>query len=282
MANIYDENLQILCKQMVKTRVFLGHYQEKRFVDSLQSYRDIIAISVTEKDLINDMDIIKKRITKAGHLVWIGFTDSSVIGAPVAPCLWTKLEHIPFGEYWFQIKTIRFRDTEILIKLKMLRPKYSMDQQVTKKTIPQPNLFDFSPYISGVCDTATQLSHDLVNWIQERKFDKENFITSLKLFSLLVIGTLTASWHFVGYVGKFSLQFMDLMIRLIHVSMPLLLSLVDLLNKIIGGIFILIAMIWRDTFGSGSRSRYSNEYHAIPRNNTNPRLRNGRPNNVIY
>lgn len=271
---------------MVKTRVFLGHYQEKRFVDSLQSYRDLIAISSTEKDLITDLAIVKKRIVQAGHLVWIGLTDSSVIGAPVPPCLWTELDGIPFGEYWFQIKTVRFRDTEILIKLKMLRSKYSMDQQQQQQipnTVSQPNqLVDVNAHITVLCDTVTQLSHDLVTWIQQQKFDKENFIISLKVFSLLLIGAFTASWHFVQYVGKFTLQFMDIMVRLIHVSMPLLLSLVDLLKKVIGGFYLLIAMVWRDSVGHRRASGFRNEYQAITGPNVNRRVGNRQKSTHYY
>jgi len=34
-----EQELQIFVKQMLKKRIFLGHYQERRYVESLGSYR---------------------------------------------------------------------------------------------------------------------------------------------------------------------------------------------------------------------------------------------------
>lgn len=38
--------------------------------------------------------------------------------------------------------------------------------------------------------------------------------------------------------------------KLMHVMMPFLLRCLDLINKAIGGFYILIAMVWRDSIGS--------------------------------
>lgn len=44
------------------------------------------------------------------------------IGAPAAGhCLWTKLQDVAFGFYWFQIRQIRFEDSAVEVRLKVIR-----------------------------------------------------------------------------------------------------------------------------------------------------------------
>lgn len=45
-----------------------------------------------------------------------------MIGAPAAGhCLWTKLQDVAFGFYWFQVRQIRIEDREIHLRLKVIR-----------------------------------------------------------------------------------------------------------------------------------------------------------------
>lgn len=95
---------------MLKTRVFLGQYQEKRFVDAVKNYRDLIVINHTEREVIRDFEAVRDRVLReyggTQQVVWFGYTSASMIGAPSGSCIWTELnESIPFGEYWFQVRT---------------------------------------------------------------------------------------------------------------------------------------------------------------------------------
>lgn len=102
--------------------MFLGHYQEKRYVERLKTYKDLVVLNSTEKTFRDDIELVYKRIQKqinddsvdgekndAG--VWLGFTSPDVIGAPAGHCIWTKLNEsestVAFGQYWFQVRIIQ-------------------------------------------------------------------------------------------------------------------------------------------------------------------------------
>lgn len=112
--------MKTLCKQIIKNRVFLGHYQEKRYVERLKTYKDLVVLNSNEKSFCDDIDLVFKRIQKQINddndnganndvSVWLGFTAPNVIGAPAAGyCIWSKLNesesNVAFGQYWFQVR----------------------------------------------------------------------------------------------------------------------------------------------------------------------------------
>lgn len=249
---------------MLKTRIFLGHYQEKRFVAGVKAYRDLIVVSPTENEIVRDLEIVRNRIIsalgKTQPLLWVGYTHSGMIGAPSGSCIWTELsESMPFGEYWFQIKTVHFRDNEVVIKLKMLRPMHSVEKKSTpnlqKAAVPD-NEVGFSNSIGSMfTDTASQLignfsMNSSMMWLQSKKITSKNVGDSFKILFLVLVAVLTALVQFIRHLGEFTIRFMEVITKLVHVLMPLLLRCVDLLGKIIGGWYILIALMWRDTFGT--------------------------------
>lgn len=106
---------------MLKTRVFLGQYQEKRFVDAVKNYRDLIVINHTESEVIRDFEAVQNRVLReyggTQQLMWFGFTGGAMIGAPSGSCIWTELsENIPFGEYWFQVKIKMYCYIPMMVK----------------------------------------------------------------------------------------------------------------------------------------------------------------------
>lgn len=108
-------NLKTLCKQKLKSRVFQGHYQEKRYVSLLNTYKDLIVLNTEEKVFRDELATVFRCIQnetansrdKAADAAWLGFTGPDVIGAPAGFCIWTTLdesEPLPFGRYWFQVR----------------------------------------------------------------------------------------------------------------------------------------------------------------------------------
>lgn len=281
------DNMQIFCKQMLKTRVFLGHYQEKRFVAGVKAYRDLIVVSSSEKNIARDFEIVRNRIVSAlgsaKPLVWVGYTHSGMIGAPVGSCIWTELsDPIPFGKYWFQVKTVRFRENEVFIKLKMLRPLHAsepVEQAEHRNIFPSSTTTDDgSPISSRMSETANDVianfselftvwrhsMHDNLLWLITQQITTKNMVSLIKVLFLLLVAGLTASVQSVKYLGEFTLRFMEETSKLVHVLMPLLVKCVDLLSKTIGGIYILIAMVWRDSVGGGRRNtNYRRQQEAI-------------------
>lgn len=256
---------------MLKTRIFLGHYQEKRYVNTLRTYKDLIVMNKNEKILCDDIAKVQSRIinfyadqtTNGQDDIWLGFTHPHTIGAPAAYCIWTTLDAVvdtnstvAFGEYWFQIRTIKFNASQIEIQLKVLRPVNNL----TTATFALPTTFD--------CDSATDLinyvqnSMTTVDWTQLfstwRTTINENafrFVTEqvtvknlknvVRIAGIVVLITMTAFIQVVQYMGEFTLKFIHEFSRFLHVATPIILALIDTLGKIVGGLYILIAMTVR-------------------------------------
>ncbi|XP_049805640.1 uncharacterized protein LOC126248577 isoform X2 [Schistocerca nitens] len=120
-AVLEPEQALIFAKKLLCNKVFLGHYQERRYVDSLKSYRDVVLIDEGESDLKSQLDIVKQHmaIYCGTSISWIGITGPDVIGAPNGYAVWVKLHEMPFGKYWFQIKNIKISQScEVVISLK--------------------------------------------------------------------------------------------------------------------------------------------------------------------
>lgn len=190
--------------------------------------------------------------------VWLGFTHPNTIGAPAAYCIWTTLDEdtdttVAFGEYWFQIRTIKFNNLQIEIQLKVLRPVNNL----TTATFAIPNSFD--------CDSATDLInyvHDsitTVDWPQlfaswraainenayrfvSEQVTLENMKNAVRIVGIVLLLAVTASIQLVQYMGEFTLKFIHEFSRFLHVATPIILALIDTMGKIVGGLYILIAM----------------------------------------
>lgn len=254
--------MQSDCKQMLKNRIFLGHYQEKRHVSSISSYRDLIVVNNTERDLKKLLDSIKLRIRFYNPESWIGITDSKMVGTPAGHCLWTEIEELPFGQYWFQIKSIKFRNNEVLLKIKSVRAMESGDQnEDNRKT-----LIDENSDINQIADNFKDL---LLKWKDSTRtyilhflsteINKENIINTIKFTSLLLLSLVTGTFHGIKFLGVFTIRFMAEFTKFIHVATPIFFGIIEFFNKIVGGFYILLAMVWKDSTG---KSR-GNDMQAI-------------------
>lgn len=254
---------------MLKSRIFLAHYQEKRYVAKLRSYKDLIVMNKNEKILCDDIAKVQSRIANfyadqtngVDDNNWLGFTHPNTIGAPAAYCIWTTLDAdaidtnstIAFGEYWFQIRTIKFNEAQIEIQLKVLRPVNNL----TTATFALPQTID--------CDSASDLikymqdSITTVDWAQlfstwrtainvnayrfvSEQVTLENMKHIVRITVIMLLLVVTTFIQVVHYTGEFTLKFIHEFSRFLHVATPIILALIDTMGKIVGGLYILIAM----------------------------------------
>jgi hypothetical protein len=242
-----DDDLQSFCKNLLKAKLFVGHYQERRRVDSILAYRDLIVLPEAECDMIRYMKIVAKRIEDhhGQQHKWIGITDKQVVGAPAGFCVWTELEDVPFGKYWFEVKTVRFRDNEVLIRVKMIRPFVEAGESSTESSATNTTLDagDFVELLIAKKNGFLSFWYDFI----ATGVTTENVIAALKFTCLLFVGLVHGSVEFVKFLGYFSIRFMHEFNRLIHVCTPLFLGILDFCSKIVGGLYILVAMFFRDS-----------------------------------
>lgn len=252
------EQYRALCKDMVKKQVFLGQFTEKKFVPSLKAYRDLITVDASESTLFGRLlGFVSTRLlhTIDNRSTWIGISM-----AEASQC-WTILTQLPdglaFGEYLFKVKTISFKPNEISLKLKIVYDRDGNEKPITPQPPADLQLEDVMIFIR-------QLSADVTSRVQTLWADRQH-ITVLGTFiflknivkytavTVLILGAFL--FQAIGAIGRFSMTFGDESRKFIRVLMPLLLGLVDLANKMVGGFYILIAMIWRDTMNGLAAGR---------------------------
>ncbi|XP_039971159.1 uncharacterized protein LOC120782763 [Bactrocera tryoni] len=292
-----EEALQALCKKLLKSRFFRGYYEERRFVDSVAGYRDIVDLHRGERDLeLLLLDIRSKLQIFYQHSpqVWIGITHGAFMGVTpkkntLDTHIWVQLQEVAFGHYWFSIKSIRFRRNEVILKLNVVRnveadsliertkiststlmyakdalklpfttdnsvnalnnaPKLSEDM-LSGPIVIQPEVLQigYEDFVNIVRNWGTTIKHSVYDFMSN-DINKDNIKDFLQFLGLVVISLLTGSVVAIKYLGTFALRFMFEFTRFTHVMTPIILKVIEAINKIIGGFYILLAMIWKDAF----------------------------------
>lgn len=302
--SLNDEIFQSQLKAKYKSQIFIGNYVEKRLCESLKCYRDVIVVnSNTEKDFIKDLNELLVQLNER--------TSQQVsIGIAAAPydhyTILTELDDgVPFGKFWFQvidgwqladssvfiffffvsqIKTIKFRFNEVQIKLKKLRSIEDADAktfaEMLRATTKVTKGEDESGS-SGLDDAAEQWkalfefwkseAFAAVAWFLSISINRRTITETIRFISLVIVSLFAGSTQIVKYFGIFGIKLIERTTWLAHVLTPVALGLIDLVSKIIGGLYLLIAMIWKDSIGA--RRPPGNAIEADPRHRQREAIR---------
>lgn len=276
------DDVQTFSERMLIDRIFMGEYLEKRYVNKLNTYKDLIVLNPQEQILANDLAKVKERILNDN--TWYGFTEPQDLGAPATYCIWTTFDEpngadpktaaVVFGEYWFQIKSIRFGVNTIEIQLKVLRPiepASSMPSGSTISSLAQQALeIDTSKIQRYVNENVLEVDwvtlfnewKNSINQIAYRFVSTEitfsNFVHCIQLFGSFCMALATTFVNIVHWIGEFTLRLIFELTRLIHTASPIIMALISLLSKTIGGLYILLAMIWKDLFYGDNKAPKNN------------------------
>ncbi|KAH8360032.1 hypothetical protein KR093_010224, partial [Drosophila rubida] len=279
--------MQSLTKQLFKSRLFRGIYLERCFVEQVGGYRDVVALQYTERDLEKQLlgSAVKLQMFYQRFVpnMWIGITKGSMgsykhtpNAAQLDTCVWTELSDLAFGEYWFSIKTLRFRAHEIQLKLKMIRPvepeamptprrslsirrsstgsnrmaaitagdnaQSAADPVTEKEQVPPIGLADF-------VNVLQQWRQSVVTTIYEfmaHDVNKRNIMGTIRFLGLLIFSILSGAVVALRFMGVFAVRFLFEISRFTHTATPIVFKLIEFINKIIGAFFILLTMIWKD------------------------------------
>lgn len=272
-------DVQTFAERMLIDRIFMGEYLEKRYVKKLNTYKDLIVLNPQEQILANDLAKIKNRILNDN--TWYGFTEPSD-GPPAAHCIWTAFDElngavpeaaaVVFGEYWFQIKSLRFGVNTIEIQLKVLRPiepamssgstftslaqqAFEIDTNKIQRYVNEHVLeVDWMTLINQWKNAINQMAYRFVS----TEITFSNFVHCMHLFGSFCIALITSSVNVVHWIGEFTLRLISELSRLIHTASPIIMALITLLSKTIGGLYILLAMVWKDLFYGDSPAPKNN------------------------
>lgn len=266
-----EKQVHIFVKQMLQSRLFVGKFQEKRYVDSLQSYRDLILIDKDETDFIRALEIVKKRVRKFyGPNHWIGITEPNSIGAPVGNCVWAELSDEIFGSHWYKIAKVKFNPNEVLIRLKVVRPATT-----GARDTPNIQLRHSTPVQANSKQVSSEWEINFEEKLNNLKIIAKDYLTSffttvltfhntkeaLKFISVLIVVIFTGSIQFLEYLGNFSIRFMRELSNFTHAATPIVIAFINLIGRIVGGFYLLILGMWRDR--KSAPSIYQGNIHTV-------------------
>ncbi|CAD0201701.1 unnamed protein product [Chrysodeixis includens] len=252
--DVHPAKIKNYVKEILKSRIFLGRYIERRLADKRIGYRDVILVSAAEVELIRDLTEAQQQliIACASTKPWIGITDTEPLGIHTSGiCLWTEIDNQPFGAFWFQIKSVKFRDVEILVTLKCLR-------HISEAFI------EIEPILTGAVKTRSSLENSSqqrpATSVQSLNEIYSDFVDTLKSFLSIsnvkefitflfafVIAIFTGSTAFINFLGNFILALLREMSFLVKNSTPIFLGVLDFFAKIIGGFYILLALMFKQS-----------------------------------
>uniref|UniRef100_A0A1B6MB69 Uncharacterized protein n=2 Tax=Graphocephala atropunctata TaxID=36148 RepID=A0A1B6MB69_9HEMI len=234
MSRDEETRVKIFVNQMLETRIFTGSYIGRFYVDSLKDYRDVIQIYDEENDFIRDLEVVRTRVENFYQgRVWAAITGLEYIGPPSGHCLWVNLENVPFGNYWFSIANTLWNGREVVIPVKIIR---TFEPAVNVKSSTHKKIDNVTRW--------TEVKNDMLNRLLET-ITWSNLKESFKFMFLLLMTIVTALIYGIQYLGDYSIRFFREFNNLIKVSTPIFLALIEMISKIIGGFYILIAMLWR-------------------------------------
>lgn len=242
-----ERNVRYFATQMLKTRMFIGQFQERRRVEPLQAYRDVIVIDKSEFDLIKDVESVRRRLRGyyQSSNYWIGLTDPQFVGAPHGHCVWIEPTEKALGNYWFRIKGVKFRRNEVVLRVKVLRPvttqngvpEESFENNVTKW------LENFSWETTS--ENVKIYFLEYVTWVFRNVLTASNIKEAITFLGVFVVTSLALSVKGVKFLMEFLLKFMREASYFVESSTPVMIAVLNLIGKAIGGFYLLIVMLFK-------------------------------------
>uniref|UniRef100_A0A0C9R4P5 GSTU24_2 protein n=1 Tax=Fopius arisanus TaxID=64838 RepID=A0A0C9R4P5_9HYME len=127
--DLSDSMSKLMCMVKQSKKVFVGTYTEKRYVQSVPTYRDIVSIDKEETEVIKCLIEIQKVVRKEfGQQKFLGITCNMENNSIVNYNLWVELDQVPLGKHWFQIRSLKMNQNSIQLQLKYLRPYKDKEQ----------------------------------------------------------------------------------------------------------------------------------------------------------
>ncbi|KAJ8664360.1 hypothetical protein QAD02_006022 [Eretmocerus hayati] len=207
--------------ESLKGKIFVGRYTEKRYVEELEDYRDIIVVESNE-EISQNLRKAQKSFVGLSKDKWVGITDDPDNHESEDRFLWVQISNIPLGKHWFQIKSIEFGAKEIFLVIHFVQTFRDPGRSILSSNDSELPPLDFKEI-----------------------FTFRNFCEAVRFIAVLLMTVITIGIEILRYVGEYTLKFSNIFVNLVHVSTPICLGIFDFLSKCIGGLYWLIFVLIR-------------------------------------
>jgi len=246
-------------------KLFSGWYTERRYVDAIERYKDVIVVDNVEADVIKQIRYaIRKSKKILAENCFVGLSvgnDECKVYVSLGMGV-SQLTHA-FGHYWFHIRHLSFfPGTGFNLDVAIVR-QFSDSDRLTcwecrqrSKEVPAPVHID--SISSAVVDIRTRLepviNQFLVNYCNPKTawsnmkphINRGNFVGVFRFIAVLFLTLIAGTLALIRQLGGFSLRVVHELAFLVDRSTPFALGALNFISKIVGGFYLLVAMMWRD------------------------------------
>jgi len=254
-------------------QIFSGWYTERRYVDSVERYRDLIVVDQGENVIIKQVKYaIRKSRKVLGDNTYIGLVIADEecrlfvnLGAS------TSVAQYPFGHFWFQVRNVSFLpnlgfNLELVVIRQFMKSDDESCWRCRQRQLESTNqapvkldslgsaLEDAFNRIGETCSKAlTEYWHpkQVVGNVTPL-LKTQNLVSLVKTVCVLVMVMFTAIVSGLKHGANFALKTLHELAFLVERSTPLALGTLNILSKVVGGFYLLVAMIWRDSTKPGA------------------------------
>lgn len=250
--------------------LFSGWYTERRYIEAVERYRDVVLVDSVEDKVIRQA---RYAIRKSGKIL----AENSFVGLTVeeGECrIYLSLgpgnsrgeANHAFGHYWFQIRGISFlQGLGFSIEVAVIRSYVASDQencwrckQRAKLEEPPASPVKIDSVGAALSDMKTRLmsvskgllseAWDPSSWWSSLRalVTPSNIVSFSKFIVILVLAAFTGLLAGCKQMASWSLRVIHELAFLVDRSTPFALGALNILSKVMGGFYLLLAMIWRD------------------------------------
>lgn len=249
----------------LKDVFFSGVYEDRIYVESVKGYRDRVIVDEEEARLIKSLKSVLRRGKKFQGENFQGIKKENDEKLSIYVFWSNNADAPPFGRYWFLVdnlissgnvgiqfalRPLREKETNVTGNIKSCPKCGSVLDQTTNSSSSEIDNSELS-----VNELARDLQGRFIGvfgqpseWWENAKphLTISNVIKVFKLMVLLLVALVTGIGAFIqALVPKVNKTIFALS-HFLGQSMPFLLACLDTINKVIGGFFLLITMMWKD------------------------------------
>ncbi|ROT79253.1 hypothetical protein C7M84_002027 [Penaeus vannamei] len=263
----YSRKILVKCKfapeglkyieDCLRGHIFSGWVDERKWIENLGSYRDIVEVDEWETDLSKQLNIIIRKIPGVQEgTKWINITPPSA--AHPSYCLWVLLEEAPIpGHYWFVITSVGVQSLfGLKISLRIIRSIHPQDYEeaetrsIRRKQLasddPGKEMQAISQQFADWWDQAQNLNFALVWSAIATTFTLSNIRDAIRFLIILIVTLTVGLMTFLRESHHVVLRFIHEAGIFLHNVTPFLQSVMSFVEKILGGLYLLLAMVYRD------------------------------------
>ncbi|RZF32686.1 hypothetical protein LSTR_LSTR004114 [Laodelphax striatellus] len=204
-----EKQLKVFVKQMLIHQTFEAVYQERRWNQPVNAYRDLVVISKDgNESFLRDLEVVRSRLQEYYRgSKWIGLTPPTLIGAPAGGyCLWLNLQDTAFGRHKFRVRRVRFYDNEVCLEIKSTSEIDNLStSDLTPNVTQEANQSDASTRNESIDLQLKEISDSFCALLtKENAIEAAKFLTILiaTLFTLLTKLVYNSAWQSCNFATK--------------------------------------------------------------------------------